>query len=378
MIEFNLGTGTKGKFNDNLPKVYTTQQEQAKALSNKGTPTQNFDYYKNSLINLDENLDSINSLMRGGETGFFRFRTSEMEDLLKKEIFPQIITNTEIMNKQGCQTIEGYVCDADCNQIAIASSNCLPNYKYKPIKPSYVAKTIFDGIVNGIQKDKEYFILKCKKYIALGWKVQAYASPGTLNFYIKFTKLRDELDIIDESVPSIAVFANLQTPLPRFDILGDQNQLITFDPIQNMIENLKAQFPNKTFILKYHWDQKENICKALGIPLNVTPDSLSLATSEEIMASIDGYYSAQAPIYRYAPILGVEQEIPDFNFNNTKGTNPNAIGTTRTEPNRFLSGFSSMMEGLDSYLGYGAVSEGLQTLSKLNPDTTTKTTSQKY
>ena len=350
----------------NNPQVYTTQEEAGNAWFGKGTASQNFSYFDTLRDDIAE-LDTTGSdLTTIGSAGLSRYTYAEIENDLRENFYQQVDTNQEILAQNGCQIIEGYVCDADCNRIAKASSTCPPNYTYTPIKPSAVISLIIDKMLNGIEEDRRAFVQRCNYYKSKGWKLEAYAQPNLLKFYIKFFKIRDnEKDIIDESVPIISQFkiANIFLPLTTIVYSGGTAQV---DPYQSMIDQIKAKWINKVFMLKYHWDQKEQVCKDLSLPLNIDSAGM-ISKNEEYLTSIDANFSARAPIYRYSSILGKVSIQPELDFNNTKDLDPyGKPDPTPPNPSSFLIRFKEAGEVMDDYMGLNKIETGLSSLGKMS------------
>ena len=337
--------------NKGAAKAFTSAKTADASLNphNKNVqPTQNFDHYQKitdevkfpGLFDIQGNTQIDHPL---------RYTDQEiLKDLRNK--FNQIIeTNQAIMIAGGCQTIEGYVCDADCNRIVVVTSNCLPDFVYKPIKPGDVISFFASKYLNALEEDRKYFIKKCNYYKSKGWTLKAYAKPSMQSFWIKFSKPREEIDQITEEVPMISQLLAAQVVLPLLDAYDPEGKLLRegIDPYQEMKEKIKSNYPNKVFMLKYHWDQKEEVCKGLSLPLTIDNAQMSLS-SEEYMTSIDGYYSFQAGIYRYSPLDGAPN-VPDFNFNNTGGTSPHPSGAATDSPQGYLQQFQAAGEGMNEY-----------------------------
>jgi len=356
-----------GGLDPNNPQVYTTQNEAGKAWFGKGTSSQKFSYF-DSLNEDVNNIPDAGDLNRMGTSGLSRYTYAEIENDLRENFYQQVDTNQEILAQNGCQIIEGYVCDADCNRIAKASSTCPPNYKYTPIKPSAVIGLIVDKLLNGLEEDRKAFVIRCNYYRAKGWKLEAYAQPNLLKFYIKFSKIRDnEKDIIDASVPVVAQFQLANIILPLTSIVYSEGTIEGLDPYQSMLDKIKTQWPNKVFMLKYHWDQKEAVCKDLGLPLNV--DSVGVAAvNEEYLTSIDANFSARAPIYRYSSVLGKVSIQPELDFNNTKDLDPYGnVDATSPNPRSLLYRFKEAGQVMDDYMGLNLMEEGIGILGSSPP-----------
>ena len=335
---------------------------------NKPKTSKNFSYFNQLESEIFEQGVASSESERAGFAGLTRYTYAEIEKDARDAFAQRIATNEAILKVGGCQTINEYICDAECNRIVKVKSNCLPNYKYKRINPSEIFAFVGEKIKNAFDEDRNYFVLKCKEYKQKGWKLEAYAQKDTLNFFIKFSKLRNpEKDIINSTTPAVSVWMRPGIFIPplRIPKVNPPDEFDEIDSNYLIIQNIQEKWPNKIFILKYHWDQKDNVCRDLSLPLNVELIS-NIYQTDEYLTSIDALYSSKAGIFRYSPYFGTEPMVPNLDFDNMKDKDPEANLSTETQnQDSFLNQIKKLGEDLDEKTPESVIDKNLESLNNL-------------
>ena len=100
---------------------------------------------------------------------------------------PLIETYKQAASVGGCQIVNGFICDADGNQIAETTVNC--PVSLSAIKPQMIIDTVNQNHAIAIKKQADSFISHIQtNYVNNGWNVQPFEIPEANIFFIKATK----------------------------------------------------------------------------------------------------------------------------------------------------------------------------------------------